>query len=75
MDYKKYLETWFCDVCGNERPDAAISVRKNDVSLQHDCPLGTVIENLKYCNDNSDCARAVQTMSLAADRAPRKLSV
>lgn len=44
-------DTWRCHVCGDERPDAAISVVKRpwlNVSSR-------AFVNLRYCNDQSDC--------------------
>ena len=45
--------TWTCHVCGEERPDALISVYSRQV------PLGRGIvasENVRYCNDRPACA-------------------
>lgn len=47
--------TWTCHVCGKERPDARISVVKTDMSDQYGLPLGTVEQNVRYCNDNALC--------------------
>lgn len=47
--------TWTCHVCGDVRPDAAISVAKNDRSAEKGLPAGTWIENVRYCNDRPEC--------------------
>ena len=44
--------TWRCDICGQERPGAAISVHKVDL---HPEQPGIVVRNVKYCNDNPTC--------------------
>lgn len=46
--------TWKCDICHLERPDAAISVRKVDISPKG-LPPGTVTRNVKFCNDSPTC--------------------
>jgi hypothetical protein len=46
--------TWRCDICRRERPDAKISVHKVDIGPAG-LPAGTVIRNVKYCNDNPNC--------------------
>lgn len=46
--------TWHCDVCRAERPDAKISVHKVDIGPEN-LPPGTVVRNVKYCNDNPRC--------------------
>lgn len=46
--------TWTCMVCGDERPDAAISVAKRDLSNDGQIVPGATF-NLRYCNDRADC--------------------
>lgn len=46
--------TWRCDLCHQERPDEKISVHKVDIGPQN-LPPGTVIRNVKFCNDNPVC--------------------
>jgi hypothetical protein len=46
--------TWKCAICGLERPDEKISVFKVDIGPR-DLPTGTVVRNVKYCNDNPRC--------------------
>lgn len=44
--------TWTCHICGDERPDARISVFKKPSVL----PGGaTMTQNVRYCNDRPDC--------------------
>ena len=47
--------TWTCRICGEERPDAKISVHSKPWVIN-----GTVIgeKNIRYCNDNPKCAEA-----------------
>lgn len=55
--------TWTCHVCGRERPDALISVYKVDTSVSNGLPPGTMTQNIRYCNDTSECvigARSVR---------------
>lgn len=47
LDYFDSM-TWTCHVCGDERPDAKISVAKH--------PLGIAVVNVRFCNDRPDCA-------------------
>lgn len=49
--------TWTCHVCGETRPDAQISVFHRDVSAVYQLKRGTIINNIRYCNDNPECAR------------------
>lgn len=44
--------TWTCHVCGQERPDAAISVWKHEVTMRSGIKF---TENVRYCNDNPKC--------------------
>lgn len=46
--------TWRCDICHRERPDRFISVHKVDITPPR-LPPGTVVRNVKYCNDNDAC--------------------
>jgi hypothetical protein len=47
--------TWKCNVCGDERPDAQISVFVHDLSAENHLPAGTFCYNLRFCNDRADC--------------------
>lgn len=51
--------TWRCDICRQERPDKFISVHKVDITPQGMQP-GTVVRNVKFCNDNPDCEAAAK---------------
>lgn len=62
------FDTWTCHVCGKERPDAYISVRTIDMSSEYKLPVGTVKQNVRYCNDNFDCAQGSRTKSLLKRR-------
>jgi hypothetical protein len=45
--------TWTCHVCGEERPDAQISVLSTDIT-----PEGqsfSMRQNVRYCNDRLSC--------------------
>ena len=55
--------TWTCHICGAERPDDRISVYKTDMSTKYGLPVGTVQENVRYCNDNVDCCEKAKTFS------------
>jgi len=53
-------ETWTCHICGRERPDAQISVQKN---ITRYAGLGEVQENVRYCNDDPECAERAKTFT------------
>ncbi len=53
--------TWTCHICDAMRPDASISVRKTDISGQHNLPPGTMFQNVRYCNDDPECAERSKT--------------
>ena len=56
--------TWTCHVCKKNRPDAAISVYKTDISAKYSLPSGTMSHNVRYCNDNPDCVSKAPTVDL-----------
>lgn len=62
--------TWTCHVCGDERPDAQISVRQHDRSAAFKLPPGTWLENVRYCNDRSACREGAETFSFTDARSP-----
>lgn len=47
-------QTWKCDICREERPDAFISVYKVDITPKN-LPPGSVVRNVKYCSDDPAC--------------------
>lgn len=54
--------TWTCMVCGDERPDSAISVAYRPTpfpELQERAPDSRV--NVRYCNDRPECAGTATT--------------
>ncbi len=46
---------WRCHICKKMRLDKMISVAVHDCSADVDAPKGTMIANVRYCNDNPDC--------------------
>lgn len=52
--------TWTCMVCGVERPDAFISVRRREVEHNGKIVPG-VPYNQRYCNDRPDCTAYAST--------------
>jgi hypothetical protein len=44
--------TWQCHICKEERPDAKISVHKNEFTTPTGVKWG---ENVRYCNDRPNC--------------------
>lgn len=64
--------TWTCHICGDERPDALISVRKVPAEMG-----GVNFEqNVRYCNDRPACAEASKTYSfntLTMEAAARRM--
>ena len=51
---------WKCHVCGDERPDAKISVCK----VPFDMAGVQATQNIRYCNDREDCTAKAPTISL-----------
>ena len=51
--------TWTCHVCGEERPDAQISVAKYH-AIHERVPVGY---NVRYCNDRPDCAAGTEPVA------------
>ena len=52
--------TWLCHVCGRERLDKAISVRKFDAMA----PMMSIKFNVRYCNDDDACYEGAQAVAL-----------
>ena len=46
---------WTCHICNRRRPDEKISVVSTDTSHERGLPVGTIKQNVRYCNDNQDC--------------------
>lgn len=65
--------TWRCDICGRERRDAKISVHKVDIGPAG-LPAGTVIRNVKYCNDNPTCHDAALNWNENERRERRRIT-
>lgn len=58
--------TWHCHVCGEERPDPAISVYKRAPVID-----GRRIEQrVRYCNDRSECAAAAPAVTFMPNLEP-----
>ena len=55
---------WTCHVCGELRPDHRISVYKIDRSLEFNLPIGTMIHNVRYCNDRQLCLNRAREVKL-----------
>ena len=53
--------TWTCHICKTERPDDKISVVTTDVSEESGLKVGTMSQNVRYCNDNPACTEAAKT--------------
>ena len=43
---------WTCEICGELRPDALISVKTHDLSAEYGME---VKRHINYCNDNATC--------------------
>ncbi len=43
--------TWTCHICGDERPDAKISVLSKPLGI----PGVEAKQNIRYCNDRQKC--------------------
>ena len=55
--------TWTCHICKDRRPDEKISVYKHDRSKEYDMSPGTMVENVRYCNDKLECIEAAKDYS------------
>jgi len=55
---------WTCHVCGEERPDAMISVYTTDRSQEYNLAAGTYKQNVRYCNDKEFCIEEAKTLKL-----------
>lgn len=55
MALDKDAITWTCHICGNERPDAQISVETKPLIINGQA-VGQ--QNIRYCNDNAECVAA-----------------
>jgi hypothetical protein len=49
--------TWKCHICKKERPNDKISVHQNTTEFYG----GEMTENIRYCNDNNDCAEKAKS--------------
>ena len=58
---------WTCHICGKVRPDSCISVMKRDISEKFGLPAGTMIQNVRYCNDDPDCEKKSELFSFFKD--------
>lgn len=47
--------TWRCHICDEHRTDKYISVMKMDVSDLFDSESGTIVRNIRYCDDKPEC--------------------
>lgn len=55
---------WRCHICGENRPDAMISVQKNHRTM----PGGFEYEeNVRYCNDKAECAAAAPAFTFTGN--------
>jgi len=53
--------TWTCHLCGVTRPDNKIGVVTHDRSAENGLPVGMLLENVRYCNDNAGCIEKSKT--------------
>lgn len=51
---------WTCHVCGDYRPDAAISVYSSTIMLGAGIPMQ---QNVRYCNDRPECVAGAPNVS------------
>ncbi len=52
------------------RPDASISVYSKDISKDYQLEWGTLKENIRYCNDNEDCANKALEITFTPKKYP-----
>jgi len=58
--------TWKCHICGEERPDAKISVLTKPLVID-----GMVCgeQNIRYCNDKAECIEGARTKDFFGGKA------
>jgi len=55
--------SWVCHICEKERPDNKISVLSKPMNIP-----GIVAEqNIRYCNDKSECIEGAKTFSFVKE--------
>lgn len=54
------MDTWTCHICGKVRPDDKISVFVKPLIIRGQ-QVGD--QNIRYCNDNEDCLKGVESFS------------
>jgi hypothetical protein len=52
--------TWDCHICGKNRNDKCISVRKSPLIFRGE-EIGS--QNIRYCNDDTNCIEKSKTFS------------
>ncbi len=62
------ITTWKCHICKEERPDSAISVLQKDTSADYGFPVGTIQQNVRYCNDMRTCISGASEFRFDAAR-------
>lgn len=55
---------WRCHICGEYRPDDKIRVYRTDISAEHGMQPGTIVQNVRYCEDKPECVIKAQTHRL-----------
>lgn len=56
--------TWMCHVCQEVRPDRFISVSSKDIGPKFGLELGTMTQNVRYCNDRKYCTEQALSVRL-----------
>ncbi len=55
--------SWVCHICEEERPDHKISVLSKPMNI----PGIVAAQNVRYCNDRSECIEGAQTFSFVKE--------
>ena len=56
------FDTWKCHICGEERPDAKISVLTKPLIINGQVVPGGQ-QNIRYCNDRPACIEGAKEFS------------
>ena len=56
--------TWSCMICKRLRPDELISVAVRDMSFKYKLPVGSIEQNVRYCNDRNECRDAAERIEI-----------
>ena len=54
---------WTCHICKDTRQDGDISVYQTDLSKINKLPKGSMMMNIRYCNDRPSCLSGAKSFT------------